>query len=106
MNEYLQYIICFSLFVILQSFFINGWHQSFKEGFIFSPVRLWIKEYIGEYLSRPLFECIRCEASIIGSVTFWITVLPLFGFNAYEIWVCIADIFILVSANWLIYKKI
>lgn len=44
-------------------------------------------------------------ASFWGAVTYWPAVIYLFGFNLVEIPVFIFDVFILVTTNWIIYKK-
>lgn len=106
MNNILIYLSCFCLFVVLQTLFINGWNECFKQDMIFYPVRKFLLKHIPEVYLRPLILCVKCEASIIGSITFWGTVLPIFGFHWFEIWVFIGDVFILVTLNWLVYKKL
>lgn len=122
MINLLIYIICFCLFVILQAYVINGVHYCFKytihkkvetnetyiEGNIFYKVSLWFNKRenrICKFLSKPLFNCIRCMASIWGTITFWVAVIPIIGFYPQEIIVWLFDILILVSLNWQIYKK-
>lgn len=115
----LEYILSFSIFVILQGLAINGIKEVFdgKEvnelgkgmvtyGNVFYPLRKWLSKYISEYWQKPLWGCIRCMASFYGTITFFVTVLPLFGFNLFEVWVWVCDIFILVTVNWLIYKRV
>lgn len=120
MQDILLYLIGFGIFVFLQALFINGWHECFKfncvedmnkgrvcNGNIFYKL---LPEFIEKNKNKtwamPLFGCVKCESSVIGSITFWSAILPLFGFHPYEIIVWIFDMFILVSLNWIIYKKI
>lgn len=103
--EVLIYLVCFLIFVILQALFINGWNDCFKSDMIFYPIRVFLLKHIPEKFLTPFILCVKCESSIIGGATFWITVIPIFGFNWFEIWISIADIFILVTLNWLVYKK-
>lgn len=114
------YVFAFFLFVILQALAINGWHECFRfncvqdinkgqvcNGNIFFKLfGKFIKKYNGKSWIMPIWGCVKCESSVIGSITFWVTIIPLFGFNFYELWVWIFDMFVLVSLNWLIYKKI
>lgn len=103
----LQYIIAFSIFVVLQSLAINGWHECFAEGNVFNKLfGSFLLKHKGKWWTMPLWGCVKCEASVMGSITFWFTVLPLFGFNFYELWGWFIDMFILVGLNWYFYKKI
>jgi hypothetical protein len=55
---------------------------------------------------KPLWGCIKCESSVIGGITFWSVVLPVFGFHGIEVLIFIFDVFILISLNWFVYKRI
>ena len=90
----------------MQSVFINGVHETTREGMIFYPARAFLSKYISEYWMNPMCNCIRCMSSVWGTITFWATILPLFDFNFYQLWVWIADMFILVVVNYFIYKKV
>jgi hypothetical protein len=107
MSDFLQYIIWFAIFCVLQSLAINGWHECFREGNIFHKL-------FGDFIDRnkkknwalPIFGCVRCESSAIGSITFWCTAYPLFGFHWFGLWVWVMDVFILCSLNYFFYKRL
>lgn len=119
--EYLEYIIGFCLFVILQALSINGVHESMKGSpikddinhkvsyqgnivYMLAP-RLFEK-YKYRYWAKPIFSCVRCMASMWGSLTYWPIIIILFGFNWIEVMVFVWDVPILVSLNYWIYKKL
>lgn len=77
------------------------------KGNIFYPIATLIDRKIkNEWIKQPLFKCPKCMASCYGTITFWGTIFPIFGFHPFEIWVWVWDIIILVSLNWIIYKKL
>lgn len=97
----------FSIFILLQGLLINGWHQSQKEGMIFSFIPHFLEKTVkAEWINKMVFKCIRCESSIFGALTFIPVFIYFFGFRWIMIPILISDIFILVTVNWLIYKKI
>lgn len=114
------YFISFSIFVVLQSLAINGWHACFEGGCVddlhvgkkcsgnifykISPP--FFEKNKGKEWARPLWGCVRCESSAIGALTYWPIVLWLFGFHIIEILVFIFDVFILVYLNYFLYKKL
>lgn len=119
--EYLEYIVCFFLFTILQSLAINGMHESMKGSalkddinnkinyqgnilYMISP--RFFEKYKYKYWSKPLFSCVKCMASVYGALTYWPIMILLFGFNWFEVLVFVWDIPILVSLNYWIYKKL
>jgi hypothetical protein len=102
----LSYIVSFSLFVVLQSLAINGIKYSMQKGMILENFGLWMKDKLGDYWFKPFGGCVVCMASVWGTITFWISILPIYRFNIYELWVWIMDVFILVSVNSIIYKKV
>ena len=120
MSGILINIVCFLVFVFLQSLAINGWHECFKgscwndikdgnkcEGNIFYKINpSFFEKHKGEAWTMPIWGCVKCESSLIGSITFWVTIIPVLGFHWYELWVWIADMFILVTLNWKIYKSL
>lgn len=120
MQEILLYLIGFILFAIVQSFVINGWHECFRfsctndlskgkvcDGNIFYKLfPKFIEDNKGKLWTTPIFGCVKCESSVMGSITFWSAILPLFGFNPYEIVVWVFDMFFLVTLNWIIYRKL
>ncbi len=119
MQNIFYYIASFCLLILLQSLFINGWHECFRfncvndikkgeicNGNIFFKIfGKFIKKHNGKTWTLPIWGCVKCQASIIGSITFWLTVYPIIGFDWYLLWVWIADVFILVPVNFIIYKK-
>ena len=110
----------FILFIFLQALFINGWHECFRGdctqdinrgrvcgGNIFFRISPeFIHRHKDKFWARPVFGCVKCEASVMGSVTYWPTALIIFGFHPVEIPIWIGDMFILVILNWLVYKKL
>lgn len=120
-EEVILYLVCFLIFVVLQSMAINGLHECFKgsklvdgvslkvdyHGMIFYMIapkffekvkhRTWVK---------PLWGCVKCMSSFWGAITFWSIVLPVFGFHPIEILVFVFDAFILVYLNYFFYKRI
>lgn len=116
----LQNIICLFIFIILQGLFINSMYELFRgkcvndlvkgyqcQGNLFYSINpSFFEKHKESFWAKPLYTCPRCMASIHGTYTFWIAVLPIYGFSFYLIGVWIFDIVILVSVNWLIYKKL
>jgi len=118
-QEVILYLVGFAIFCVLQSFFINGLFESMRgkcvndlnkgevcSGNILYPFKRWISKYVSEYWMSPIADCVKCMSSLYGTITFWATTLPLFGFHFYMIWVWVCDIFILCALNYLIYKKL
>ena len=101
----LEYISSFSLFIVLQSLAINGWHQSFQDEMIFNPIKKWLAKRVHKNILMPIIGCVRCESSIIGGVIYWTFVLLIFGFHKIEIPIFIIDVFILVHLNYFFYKR-
>lgn len=102
----LCYIISFAVFIILQSLFINGVNESFSEGNIFYPLRKQLDKYLSEWIKKPLYSCVKCQSSLYGTATLMPSVIYLFGFKIIEIPILIFDIFILVTANFIVYKRV
>ena len=119
--DVLLYLIAFFIFLILQSLAINGWHECFTGqkledsvtgkidyqgmiGYMIAPK--WIEMNKKKVWLKPIIGCIKCESSVIGGITFWGTVVPILGFHAIEILAFIFDVFILVSLNWFIFKRL
>lgn len=103
----IEKMILFILFVLCQAVAINGIFECFQKGQIFylmmpdfierNKEKKWIK---------PLWGCVRCMSSVWGSIIFWGTVLPIYGFYPIEIWICIWNIIILSVVNIQVYKKL
>lgn len=119
-EQVVLYIISFSIFVVLQSLIINGIKTCFEggctndiekgkvcNGMIFYKLNSEFFEMNKDkWWAAPVFNCIKCMASFWGFITFWPIIIWLFGFHSIEILIFIFDIFILVSLNWWIYKKL
>jgi len=105
------------IFLFIQAMIINGVHQSFKGYKVTDPTNgevtyhgmifyllfayKWDKE---NWWHKPLYSCVKCMASVWGFVTFWPTVLYIFGFELWQIPLYTADVFALVYLNWIFYK--
>lgn len=115
-------LIIFLLFILLQSLFINGLHYCFKfniernpdgsikkiNGNILFPISYWIGNKKGkfwDFISKPIFECVRCMSSVYGTLSFWVFYLLAYDFYWQLFLLWLFDIVILVCLNWLIYKK-
>ena len=118
-EEIVLYLIAFFIFAVLQALAINGIHESMRgsclddiqrgricKGNILYPFKRKLEEYISDYWMNPLGNCVRCMSSLYGGITFWGTVIPIFGFHWIEVWIFVLDVFILVSLNYWIYKKL
>lgn len=100
-------LISFFVFVVLQSLFINGVKAAMEEGNILFGFSKFIEKNVkSEFIKKPLVSCIKCMASVYGAITFWPTVLIVFGFAWWQVPVFVADVFILVTLNWWIYKRL
>lgn len=95
----------FILFVIVQGLIINGIKESMNEGMILDKFGKWLKKTLGEYWFAPFGGCIRCMASVYGTITYWPVVLIMLGWHWQELPLFVADVFCLVTVNWIIYKK-
>lgn len=117
----LVYLICFSIFVVLQSLTINGIHECFNGKKFVDGLSKKV-EYTGEVLymlapeffekykyrawAKPLYRCVKCMSSVWGAVTFWPLVIFLFGFHFIELLVFVFDVFILVYLNFFFFKRV
>lgn len=116
----LNILMCFFIFVVFQSLVINGVYESFKGskyvdengkvtygGMIFYNISPKFFEKVRfKWWVKPMWGCIKCMASVWGAITFWPTVIYLFGFLWVEIPIFIADVFMLVYLNYFFYKRI
>lgn len=106
-SELVLYLVGFILFLPVQSLAINGWHECFRNGNIFEKIfGAFLEKHKGKWWTMPIWGCVKCESSVIGSITFWFTVIPIFGFHSYEIWIWVVDIFCLVNLNYWFYKTL
>jgi hypothetical protein len=113
-------IIGFVILMLMQAIFINGWHELFSGRCIedISKGRIcdgniaykispkFFEKHRGKAWTMPLWGCVKCESSIIGSITFWLPVLWVFGFSLVEIFIWMVDIVSLVTLNYWVYKKL
>lgn len=107
MTNVLTELICFLLFVLIQSLAINGLKLCFDKEEIFYKVRLLLDRILRrEWMRKPLYSCVKCMSSFWGGISFWSVVIPLFGYHNFEISIFIFDVFILVYLNYFIYKRI
>lgn len=120
-ENYLYYIIYGFVFIVMQSLFINGVHECFKgsklvdgitkkvdyQGMIFY---LFAPEFFeknkNKLWAKNLWTCVKCMSLPYGAITFFPMVIYLFGWHWEEIPFFVFDLFILVSTNWYIYKKL
>ena len=104
--EYFFWLLSFMLFTIIQAVIINGIRECFQPGQVFNLIApAFFKKNMDKKWAKPLFSCVKCMASVWGTITFWGTVLLIFGFHPIQIWVWIWDLFILVVVNFQIYKR-
>lgn len=61
--------------------------------------------YLPKYVRKPLLECIKCMASIWGSLIYWPIMLSLFGYHPYEFAIWIPFCFSLSWLNTFFYHK-
>lgn len=101
----LEYLISFFVFIILQSLFINGVKDLFGEGMILYKFRKFIDNNVKDFWRKPIYSCTKCMSSLYGAITFFPTVIYLFGFRWEEIPVLIFDVCILVYTNYFFYKR-
>lgn len=114
-----EVVICFCVFLILQGLYINSIYELCRgkcvdeagmkkcSGNLFYEIKpLFFEGNKDKFWAKPLYTCVRCMASVHGTYTFWIAALLVHGFSFNLILVWLFDIVILVSINWLIFKKI
>lgn len=124
MLDILIYAVLFLILIYCQSLFINGISYCFKiepkkdlegkmigiDGGIFHKISFWINEreknWFWGFIRKPLFACIRCMASFWGTLTYWSVALTVLGYHWQEVTFWIFDIGILISLNWIVYKKL
>lgn len=103
----MEEMVIFILFVLLQSVAINGVYESFQEGNLFYLIAPgFFKRNKEKNWAKPLYSCVRCMASVWGGVIFWSAALIIFGYDWREIPLYFFDVFILVTVNFFIYKKV
>jgi hypothetical protein len=104
----IEMFVCFVIFLLVQSLFINGVHYCFEKDNIFYKIKpSFFDKHKKEktWWTMPLWGCVRCMASVYGFATFWPFVIDIFGFHSIEPFVFVMDVFALVTLNWIIYRK-
>lgn len=116
----LNLLICFSIFVVLQSLMLNGLYECFRgasmlkdngdhdhyDGMIFYMIAPKFFERNKKKFWAKTYTCIKCISGWGGTLTFWIVIIPAFGFYWFEFVGYVFDIFILVALNPFFYKKL
>lgn len=114
------WLICFLAFGIIQGLIINGIHYCFQGGCIneinkgkvcagnifYMLAPGFFENNKSKWWSKPLWSCVKCMSSIWSIPTYWPVVLWTFGFEWWQIGIWVADIFMICSLNYYIYKKL
>ena len=108
----IEYIVTFLIFVLLQSWFINGLHNAFKgkivdgviEGEILFKLVVYRFYYSTAWWKPAVFTCVKCMASFWGAITFWSAVLIGYGFHWQELPLFLFDVCIISYLNYFFYK--
>lgn len=109
----------FIAFAFLQGMVINGIYEAFRGkcvqdinkgeicgGNIFYKINpKFFERHRDKTWTLPLWGCVKCMASVWGGITFWTTMIILFGFHWQQILIFVADVFALVFINAYLYKK-
>lgn len=112
-------LIEFILFMLIQSIFINGVHELFKgscwqdikegrkcAGNLFYKINPeWFEANKNKDKYQFVFACVKCMASLYGTITFWPVVIYLYGFHWEEIFIWLIDMGCLVYINFFLYKR-
>ena len=61
------------LLMLVNALAIIGIYLSFGEGMIFRRLGLWVEKNIHYDLTKPLFNCPTCMASIHSVIPFWMS---------------------------------
>jgi len=119
-QEVVLYLVAFMIFVVLQSLAINGIYELFRGGCIENDMKKgrvcsgnlfymispeFFERNKNKTWASPFFGCVKCMASFYSLITFFPTVIYLFGFHWEEIFIWAFDAFILVFLNYFFYKK-
>lgn len=93
------------IFVILQGLAINGFQLATDDGMILEGYKKWLKKR-KTWVGKVGGLCIKCAASLGGSITFWPSALYAFGWKPIELFAWVFDMFVLVAVNFWIFKKL
>lgn len=103
----MNWVIDFSVFMLLQALFINGVKYCFEKDNIFYRVSPgFFDRKKGRAWTYPVYACIRCMGGFWGALTFMPTVIIVYGFKWQEVPLLAFDIGCLISLNYLVYKKL
>lgn len=61
--------------------------------------------YLPKYIRKPVLECIKCMASVWGTLCYWSVMISLFGFHPYQFAIWIPFCFSLSWLNTFFYHK-
>jgi hypothetical protein len=92
------------IFVFIQGLAINGFYMAMDEGMILNPYKKWLQKRKA-WFGKPAGLCIRCMASMYGTLTFWPATVFAYGFRWIEVLAWIMDLFDLIYLNFYLYKK-
>ena len=116
----IELIVAFFLFIFMQAAYINGFFEACRGGcvnemnkgrictgmVIYKLAPEWFDRNKHREWSKPIFSCVKCMSSFHGGITFWPAAIYFFGFHWVQVPVYVFDVFILVTVNWFIYKKL
>jgi len=119
-GDIVLYAISYAIFLVIESLAINGWHEACRGScvqdlhkgkvcsgnIIYKLNPSFFEKNRGKTWFLPLFGCVRCESSAIGGLIFWPTVLFLFGFHFFEIFLYILNTCALTTLNYWVYKRL
>lgn len=101
------FLLSFLVFVFIQGLFINGVYNCFKKDMVFYPLAEYLQRVIkNEWILKPVFGCLMCMSSLWGTVSYWLSVYPLFGITKIVVLFYFFDVFILVAINQTIWKRL
>lgn len=120
MRDICIYVLSDLIFVIMQSFAINGVYELFRgkkmndinkgiyyAGNLFYMIAPnFLEKNKEKKWAQPIYGCVRCMASAWSAIFFFPFVIYLFGFYWIEIPIWAFNAFVLVSLNYAIYKRL
>lgn len=101
----MKYFICFLIFTVLQSWFINGVKELYEKDMILYNFRIFLSNHLSGFWLKPIYSCVRCMSSLYGAITFFPVAVYIFGWKWELIPVFIFDACILVYLNYFFYKR-
>ena len=97
--------ICFLIFTVLQSWFINGVKGLYEEKMILHKLSIFLSKHLSETWRKPIYSCVRCMSSLYGALTFFPVGIYIYGWRWELVPVFIFDACILVYLNFFFYKR-